>query len=278
MRVSGYHGPIVGVLGSRLPDGMQVLRMLERGVSARVYLASDGRRLKAVKLFRRENEARAAREYAIGHGLVHPNVNPVEDEVVLDGAPGVRMPFAAGVRLGLWLRASPPVSERLRTLAGVADALHYLHARGIVHRDVKPENILVDARGHATLLDFDLAARVGEAGPRAVAGTPAYLSPEQVRGEPPAPASDLYGFGVLLYLALAGEVPFSGSLDEVLSAHRQRVPAAVSRFDASLAPLDVLVAGLLAKDPGARPADAALVASALRQAVARPADDFAEAW
>src|SRR5690606_36753823 len=97
-RGCGYHGPIVGLIGSRLPDGMQVLRMLERAGPARGYLASDGRRLKAVKLFRRENAARASREYAIGHGLRHPNLKPIEDRVELGGAPGVRMPFTPGVR------------------------------------------------------------------------------------------------------------------------------------------------------------------------------------
>lgn len=263
---NGYHGSTVGLLGTRLADGMQVLRVLERGASARVYLVSDGRRLKAIKLFRREHAARAAREYAIGHGLEHPHVNPVEDAVELEGAPGVRMPFAAGVRLSIWLRAAPTAAERLRTLAGVADALAYLHQRGIVHRDVKPENILVDARGHALLLDFDLALRIGEAAPRAVAGTPAYLSPEQVRGEPPTPATDLYGFGVLLYQALAGEVPFTGSVDEVMVAHSRDEPQRVSSFDPAWVPLDPLVTGLLAKERAARPADAAMVAAALRAA------------
>jgi len=248
---------------------MQVLRMLERGGSARVYLASDGRRLKAVKLFRRENAARASREYAIGHGLRHPNLNPIEDQVELDGAPGVRMPFTPGVRFGLWLRTAPPVPDRLLALAGVADALAYLHARGIVHRDVKPENVMIDARGHATLLDFDLAARLGEPGPRAMVGTPAYLSPEQVRGEPPAPATDLYGLGALSYRALTGEVPFSGPVDEVVQAHRKREPAPLSTFDDALAPLDDLVARLLAKDVRARPDGALEVASALRAAAER---------
>src|SRR5690606_29909083 len=112
-------------------------------------------------------------------------------------------------------------------------------------------------------------ARLGEPGPRAMVGTPAYLSPEQVRGEPPAPATDLYGLGALSYRALTGEVPFSDPVDEVVQAHRKREPAPLSTFDDALAPLDDLVARLLAKDVRARPDGALEVASALRAAAER---------
>lgn len=255
----------VRIIGTVVGDGLQVLRELDRGVSSRVYLASDGAVVKALKLFKPVHAARAERELAIGSGLVHPHLNPVDGGITVENAPGVVMPFVPGVRLGLWSSRGQPLPLVLHALAGVADALAHLHDRGVVHRDVKPENVLIDKNGHAMLLDFDLAARIGADEPPVVAGTIAYLSPEQARAEPPAPSADLYGFGAMLYQALTGQVPFTGSVEEVLRAHAVEVPPAASSLRPELAAFDTLLASLLAKDPRRRPSDASAVAAALRR-------------
>lgn len=252
-----------------------MLRELDRGVSSRVYLASDGKRLAALKLFAARNLARARRELEIGHGLEHPNLNPVTEALELGGQPGVLMPLVPGVRLTAWLGASTSIDTVLTTLAGVADALSHLHGLGVVHRDVKPENILIDKAAHATLLDFDLSTRIGEEAPASVAGTIAYLSPEQARAEPAAPAADLYSFGALLYQALTGQVPFTGSVPEVLAAHAKHAPARPSALRAELEPLDDLLLGLLAKRPADRPVSAAELALALRAAATDVIGDLA---
>lgn len=255
------------IIGTRLAGGLQVLRELDRGVSARVYLASDGRRLAALKLFRVEDAWRAARELEIGRGLDHPHLNPVDEAVTVTGRPGLLMPLVLGVRYTRWADKGADLSQRLAALAAAAEGLGYLHDRGVVHRDVKPENLLVDARGHAKLLDFDLSARVGEppgASPP-VAGTIAYLSPEQARGAPATPASDVYGLGAVTYRALTGQAPFTGDVAEVLRSHAALEPLPPSALDRRLAPFDELVACLLAKDQAARPS-AAEAAEKLRAA------------
>lgn len=256
--------PDVRIIGTVVGDGLQVLRELDRGVSSRVYLASDGAVVKALKLFRAEHASRAERELAIGALFDHPHLNPVDSAVTVEGAPGVVMPFVPGERLIAWVQRGQPLHLILLALAGVADALAYMHDLGIVHRDVKPENVLVDKNGHARLLDFDLSARSGADEPPVVAGTIAYLSPEQARAEAPAPSADLYGFGAMLYQALTGQVPFTGTVAEVLRAHALEVPPAASALRPEAAVFDDLLASLLAKDPRERPADAAAVATTLR--------------
>lgn len=255
------------VIGTRLEGGLQVLRELDRGVSAKVYLASDGKRVAALKLFRVQDAWRAARELEVGRGLDHPHLNPVDEAVIVEGRPGLLMPLVLGLRFTRWADKGADLPQRLEALAGVAEALAYLHERGVVHRDVKPDNVLVDARGHAKLLDFDLAARLGEPPGTTphVAGTIAYLSPEQARGEPATPASDVYGLGVVAYRAVTGQAPFTGEVGEVLEAHAALEPPAPSAIDPALAPLDELVARLIAKDGSARPS-AGEAASELRAA------------
>ncbi len=252
------------VIGTRFGEDLQVLREIGKGAVARVYLVSDGRRVKAVKLFPVARRRRAERELEIGHVLDHPHLNPVEASVVVAGYPGVLMPFAPGERLGRWLAAKPGRSLFLTSMRGIVDGLRYLHEAGIVHRDVKPENILVERSGHARLLDFDLAVHVDEPQPRAtLAGTIAYLSPEQARGEAVTPASDLYAIGVILYWGLTGELPFTGTVGEVMAAHSREHPTPASRIDPSLVPFEALLGRLLAKDADARFATAAEVLDAL---------------
>jgi serine/threonine protein kinase len=243
----------VDVIGTRFGMGLQVLREIGKGALARVYLVSDGHVVKALKLFPPTHRERAERELSIGRGLDHPHLNPVEDGVELAGFPGVLMPFAPGERLGRWPVRSTGREAFLDTMRGVLEGLRYLHDNGIVHRDVKPENILVEKGGHARLVDFDLSVRVDEIRPRpALAGTVAYLSPEQARGGPVTPGSDLYSVGIILYRGLTGQVPFTGNVAEVLGAHRDAAPTPASEIDAALAPFEPLLQRLLAKDPQAR--------------------------
>lgn len=254
----------MNVIGKRTEDGLQILREIGKGALARVYLVSDGRVAKALKLFPVEHRARAERELEVGHRLDHPHLNPVEAGVEVDGYPGVVMPFVRGERLGRWLGSGVERDAFLRTLRGVLEGLHYLHGLGVVHRDVKPENILVEPSGHAWLVDFDLSVRLGSEHQRpALAGTVAYLSPEQTRGRPVAPATDLYAVGIILYRGLTGEVPFTGSVAEVIDAHRTGVPRPASSLDPSLAPFEPLLDRLLAKDLHDRYASAAEVLDAL---------------
>jgi serine/threonine protein kinase len=242
----------VDVIGQHF-GGYQVIREIGQGAVARVFLASDGRRVKALKLFRPEHRMRAERELLYGRNLAHPNLNPVVDWLELAGRPGVIMPYVPGLRLSSW---SPAAAERewfLSAFSGVLAALAYLHDLGIVHRDVKPENILVDRQGHAVLVDYDLATSLEAGGkPVAPAGTVAYLSPEQARGEPATAASDLYAAGIILYWGLTGQVPFTGTVEQVVRAHARSRPASPRRLDPSLARYEPLLERLLAKEPERR--------------------------
>ncbi len=266
-------------IGARLPTGETVLREVGRGALARVYLVSDGRDVRVLKLLPRGLGRRVQHEFRMAHDLEHPNLGRVEARVDLGDRPGLLMPWVRGARL---VARSPTPPDRRAYLAAFEQllrALGRLHAMGRVHRDVKPENVLVDRLGRATLIDFDLALDLDapHEAPK-VAGTVAYLSPEQARGEPATPASDLYAAGVMLYAALTGEIPFHGSVDELLGAGRApRAPAAPSSFHPDLAPFDALVGGLLAADPAERfvSADAASDALDRARTAERAADEGA---
>lgn len=242
----------MNVIGQHF-GGYQVIREIGQGAVARVFLASDGRKVKALKLFRPEHGARAERELMHGRNLKHPNLNPVEEWLEVAGRPGVMMPFVKGARLSSWQPGRADRGLFLTAFSGLLQALAYLHDLGIVHRDVKPENILVDEVGHAVLVDYDLATSVDAEGERLqAAGTVAFLSPEQARGEAATVASDIYSAGVILFWGLTGQVPFTGTTSQVLRAHANCPPADVGQIDSSLEPFEPLLERLLAKEPGRR--------------------------
>ena len=252
------------LIGARLDGGHQLVREIGRGSVARVFLASDGSDVHAVKVFPQDAVDRADREYAVGGDLRHPNLNPILDRFSVVGLPAVAMPYVPGPRLGTWLTAAAE-TERLAAIDGLLAGLGALHGRGRVHRDVKPENVLLHRGRVPILIDFDLAATVDdERDRRTTAGTIAYLSPEQARGEPAVPASDLYAVGVILYRALIDELPFEGEARSVLEGHRSGSFRPPSEVRPERQPFDGLIARLLDKRPSHRFDDAEAVRTALR--------------
>jgi len=262
------------IAGRYLPQ-----RMLGRGGAKEVWLAHDLTLDRPVAISRarsgaagaeaRERMRREARLMArLGD---HPHVVTVYDAVADGGVLHIVARFMAGGSLAERLAAAPggrlAIDEVLRTGRALADALAHAHEHGVVHRDVKPDNVWLAGDGSAGLGDFGIALAAGDPmGPvGAATGTPYYQAPEQGAGEAPLPQSDLYALGATLWELLCGRPPFTGG-DAVtlMSQHRNAAPEPPSRHAAGVAPeLDALVLSLLAKRPEERPARAADVRDAL---------------
>lgn len=257
------------------------LRLLGSGGMGEVYLARDkilGREV-AIKVLRKryaedeEYVARFRREARSAASLSHPNVVSIHDLGCSgDGDHYIAMEYVPGGTLkqrlveGGALRPAAAAAVALQ----IADALDAAHARGIVHRDVKPQNVLLTAGGNAKLADFGIAGAASPAvGSRTtpVVGTPSYMSPEQVSGEPVGPASDLYSLGVILYEMLTGEAPFCVGNPGAAAAKRTNDPPwSPRRLDPGIPEgMDSLVVKLLARRPADRYADAAELAGDLRR-------------
>jgi serine/threonine-protein kinase len=251
-------------------------REIAVGGTARVWRARDAKsgRAVAVKLLhphllpdatsrrRLEGEARAA------EALSHPGIAAVYDVSGPDEDPALVMELVDGRPLSSVLERDGPMLPKAAAAvaADVAEALYHAHQRGIVHRDVKPANILVDRRsGRARLIDFGIAHSL-EVGSHDLTrtgttlGTPRYMAPEQLAGQPLGPRTDLWGLGAVLYHALSGRVPFDGPTPLAISAQQQLGAPAL---DADPALVGV-VARCLAPAIDDRPIHAGAVAQALR--------------
>jgi non-specific serine/threonine protein kinase/serine/threonine-protein kinase len=215
--------PSVGERGAVVGDRYRLGERLGRGGMADVYAGYDLRleRDVAVKLLRPEVALRQPEvrtrfegEARTAARLAHPNVVEVFDTGEEDGQPYIVMERMPGETLADRIASGPVDLEWLRRVAGdVLGALGAAHAAGMVHRDVKPGNILIAEDGRAKVADFGIAKSLDGTGPDLTAtnlliGTPAYLAPEQLTGEPATPRSDLYALGVVLYEAAAGQKPF----------------------------------------------------------------------
>jgi eukaryotic-like serine/threonine-protein kinase len=224
----------------------------------------------AVKLLRpeytqhREILTRFRAEARHAGSLSHPGIAQVYDYGDADqpGSPYLVMELVDGPSLARVLASGPLDPARaMDVIAQAAAGLAAAHAAGLVHRDIKPGNLLLAPDGRVKITDFGIAHVAGSAPltqTGALVGTPAYLAPERAAGGPATPASDLYSLGVVAYQCLAGDVPFSGPPLEILAAHRDRpLPPLPPGVPPGLA---ALAAELTAKDPAARPASAAVVA------------------
>jgi hypothetical protein len=266
----------------RLGDRFVLVRELGSGGMSRVFLGRDEvlDRPVAVKIVEPDPDdpeigLRFQREGRSAARLSHPNIIRVFDagEDELDGraVSYIVMEYVPGGDFEDLIDRNGPLPETilLRIGADVASGLAHAHERGIIHRDIKPHNILLDERGSPKLTDFGIArALEGTTSHNRASSyleTAAYSSPEQLRGERVTPKSDIYSFGATLYHAAVGVQPFSGNLMEVANQHILKVPVSPRERGARIGKrLETLILGCLAKRPSERP-DASLLHDRLLQ-------------
>jgi len=252
----------------------RIVTLLGRGGMGEVYRADDIRlgapvALKflspaleddAAALERLHTEVRVARQ------VTHPNVCRIHDIGDVDGRHFITMEYVDGEDLATLLRriGRLPEAKAVEVARQVCAGLHAAHTRGVIHRDLKPANVMIDGDGRARITDFGLAVTGPQAGGE-VAGTPAYMAPEQMLGAPATVRSDIYALGLLIYEVCTGHRPFEAStFAEWRQAHAERPPTSPSRRVRDLDPaVERVVLRCLEKAPASRPGSAAEVALAL---------------
>jgi serine/threonine protein kinase len=277
-------GPLTGLAPGSRVAGYLLERLVGVGGMAAVYQARDERlgRVVALKLLAGDESVRMrfVREARAVAAVDHPHIIPVYAAGEADGMQFIAMRFVAGDTLGGIIRVHGALSPRRAAafISPVASALDAAHAAGLVHRDVKPGNILVDSRRggpeHAYLTDFGIARAMLSAGTLTVAGqflgTPDYAAPEQVDGQPVDGRADQYALACVAFELLSGTVPFKRELPmAVLYAHLSTSPPRLTAIRPDVPPaVDEVLARAMAKSPDERYPTCADFADALREALA----------
>jgi Tol biopolymer transport system component/tRNA A-37 threonylcarbamoyl transferase component Bud32 len=262
--------PTVSRLSAALAGQYRIERELGQGGMATVYLAEDlkHKRKVAIKVLREDlslsvGADRFLREIEIAAQLQHPNILPLLDSGEGGGLLYYVMPFVEGqsLRQRLTRERELPVGEAVRLTFEIVDALAYAHHRGVVHRDIKPDNVMLSGR-HALVTDFGVAKAVSEASGRntltsmgVALGTPTYMAPEQAMADPHVDQrADIYAVGVVAYELLAGRPPFSGvTPQQMLAMHVTEKPDPVSRHRPGVSPaLEQTIMRCLEKLPADR--------------------------
>jgi len=272
-----------GIARDTIVDGRyRVISRLGSGGMADVYLAEDtqlGRRVALKLLYRRFAEdaefvERFRREASSAAGLQHPNVVQVFDRGEWDGTYYIAMEFLEGRNLKQIVRDHGPLEPALAVdiVLQILKAARFAHRRGIVHRDIKPHNVIVDDDGRAKVTDFGIA-RAGasdmtETG--SIMGTAQYLSPEQAQGQPVDARADLYSIGIVLYELLTGAPPFDAESPVTIALKQvSEDPVPPMQLNPAVAPaLDAVVMRALRKQPAERYQDADAFIAALEGALA----------
>ena len=268
--------------GSVVDGRYRILRRIGSGGMADVWLAEDThlQRQVALKVLHgrfvqdREFVERFRREAEAAAGLQHPNVVSVFDRGDVDGTYYIAMQYLEGSTLKQLIDAGLEPAEAVGLIRQVLEGARFAHRHGVVHRDLKPQNVIVDGDGKATVTDFGIArAGVSEITQTdSVMGTPHYLSPEQAQGLDVTAVSDLYSIGVMLYEALTGRVPFEGdSAVAVAMKQVSQAPQRPSSLNPKISPaLDAAVMRALEKEPGQRFQNADAFIAALDAALREP--------
>ena len=235
-------------------DHYQVIRMLGHGGMSKVYLATDLQNQNTVVLKFLNDDLvgdiaifeRYRRESEIGSRLNHPHIQHMlnmnekrsDEYLVVEYIEGKTLRHLLEEHEG----KSLPVEEALRITDQICDALIYCHEEGVYHRDIKPENIMFTLDGNVKIIDFGIALlegarRVTWRGLSGTVGTPDYMSPEQLRGERGAAASDIYAVGMMLYEMLCGRTPFDGeNVFAVMNQHVSHDPPSILHYNPDLSP------------------------------------------
>jgi serine/threonine-protein kinase len=289
--------PSATEIGALLP-GFRIERQIGQGGMSVVYLAEDlgplQRKRVAIKVLApglatdEHFRIRFVRESQIVANLEHPNVIPVYDAGQAGSLLYLVMRYVDGPDLRALLRSEGPLSPaRVASLVGqVAGALDAAHRQGLVHRDVKPANVMVDRAGqpdeHCYLCDFGITKQAQSAetltGTGQFVGTLDYIAPEQIEGRPLDPRTDVYALGCVVYQCLTGTVPYPLDTDMAkMLAHVREAPPSVRTVRGDVAPaVDAVIAKAMAKDPNDRFPSCGELAAALKDATSGPVPAGAE--
>jgi serine/threonine-protein kinase len=264
-------------VGTVVDGRYSIVSRLGSGGMADVYCAQDlqlGRKVALKLLYRRFAEdqqfvERFKREASAAAGLQHPNVVGVYDRGEYDGTYYIAMEYLDGRSLKQILQEEGPLpaEEAIEIAVQILRAARFAHQRGVIHRDIKPHNVILDEEGRVKVTDFGIA-RAGasdmtETG--SIMGTAQYLSPEQAQGHAVSSQSDLYAIGILLYELLTGRVPFDGDSPVTIALKQvSELPVPPSAYNPAIPPeLDAIVLRALEKEPVRRYADADEMIAAL---------------
>ena len=236
------------LVGKRINDRYKVLELIGGGGMSNVYLAHDIilNRDVAIKILRydteneEENMKRFQREALSATSLMHPNIVSIYDVGEDQNMHYIVMEYVKGKTLKQYIKEFAPLSpaRAVQIMKQLTSAIAHAHENQIIHRDIKPQNILMDEEGNVKVTDFGIATSLAATSytkTNSVIGTVHYLSPEQARGGIATKKSDIYSLGIVLYELLTGELPFSGeSAVSIALKHLQAETPSVRDFDASI--------------------------------------------